>query len=456
MGSIEYLRRFAAALLSNIATLALSFVLALIVWSAADRANDPIITRTLELPVEKHGFLPTEGNADLSQESVRLTFQGPTSVANPLLGSDFDAFIDQSNLPLGESEAVIQIVPKDSSLNIEILAQEPETVMVNAIPIISVDIPVNVSVRGEVARGYEQGEIVIDPQTILVTGPQDEVNRLASARATIFLESARDDFNGVRTLTWLGPNQEAVALGDLETSTNEVAVSVEVRQTEGVKVVPVIADWTGTPPNGYRLLAIDVEPQTALISGSPSLLEQTQSIETEKIDISGAIESFEQRVALSLPAGIQLDEVQPVVMSIEIEPILTSDVVRKQVEVRALGEGLTVTLQTEEVTVFLFGPLPVLNSVTPDDVSVTLDLLDQGPGTHSIVPVVTVTAADVEFRSVQPEFITVEIISIEDLQEELKDNLEGAIGNLTDESEPLSAEEPTDDEPLDSYPEPED
>ncbi len=450
MGTFDYLRRFTAALLSNIATLALSFILALIVWSAANRANDPIMTRTVELPIIKQGLLSVDGEVNLGQDSVRLTFQGPTSEASSLLASDFTAFIDRATLPIGESVAEVQIVAKDTDLAIEFLAQEPQSIAVDAIPIVSVEIPVDVTIRGGVAIGYEQGNVVVDPPTILLTGPENEVSRISSARVNLFLESQREDFVSERIPTWLGPDEQTVGLGGLQPSVSEVTISIEINQTAGVKVVPVIADWTGTPPNGYRLLAIDVEPQTALISGSPSDLDQTQSIETEIIDISGAIESFEQRVALNLPEGIELDQVQPVVLSVEIEPILTSDVIRKEVEVRALGEGLTVTLQTEEVTVFLFGPLPVLNSVTQDDVSVTLDLLDLAPGTHSIKPIVNVTAADVEFRSTQPEFVTVEIQSLEELEE-------AEFGGLTDGSEPLTADKPPEpeDEDAENYPEPE-
>ncbi|MEM8858366.1 MAG: CdaR family protein [Chloroflexota bacterium] len=438
MHYVDFLRRFATALFSNIATLVFSFVLAIIVWSAANQASDPIITRTLDLPIEKEGLLSDDGEVDLAGESVRITIQGPTSETNPLVARDFKAFIDQATLPFGESDVEVEVQQVVENLNIEILAREPQTITVEAIQVVSVEIPVSVSVIGDVARGYERGEPVVDPETILVTGPENEVNRLDEARINLFLESPREDYVVVRRPTWINADDQSVPLGNLETSASEVTVAIEVNQTEGVKVVPVVASWTGTPPSGYRLLAIDVEPQTALVSGSPILLDQTQSIETEIIDISGATESFEQRVPLNLPLGVILDEVQPVVVSVDIEPIVTSDVVRKEVEIRALGEGLTATVQTEEVTVFLFGPLPVLNSITADDVSVTLDLLDFSPGTHNIEPLVTVTAADVEFRSTQPEFVTVEINTLEEVED--------LAGNLTDGSNSDPLAEPDDGE----------
>lgn len=442
MESFEYIRWLIATLISNLATLALSFVLALIVWSAANRANDPITTRILELPIQQEGLLPSDGDVTFKENTVRLTVEGPESIAKPLLARDFSAIIDLSTLPFGESEAAVKVSPVNSELGLSIVAQDPETIVVNAIPIVSAEIPIEVSIVGQVAPGYEQGDIVLDPKTISVTGPENEVNRLDSARITLFLESPREDFTAVRIPTWLGKDGRPVALGSVEANTNQVTVAVSVNQTEGVKVVPIIAGWTGTPPNGYRLLAIEVEPESALISGAPSILDGVQSIETESVNISGTVESFEQRVTLNLPKGIILEELQSVSIHFEIEPIISSDVIRKQVEIRALGEGLTATLQTEEVTVFIAGPLPVLESVTPDDVTVTLDLLDFGPGTHSLQPLVNVTAADITARSVQPEFVTVEIQSLAELESESD--------KLTDGSDP----EPDEPENEDGYPAP--
>ena len=446
MRYLDFLRRFTTAFFSNLATLIFSLVLAIIVWSAANQANDPIITRTLDLPITTKGLLSADGDINFEEDTVRITIQGPASETSTLSARNFSAAIDQSTLPFGVSDIEVDVQPIEDNLNIEILAREPQTITVEAIQVVSVEVPVSVSVIGDVARGYERGEPVVDPETILVTGPENEVNRLKEARVNLFLESPREDYVVVRRPSWVNNDDQLVALGNLETSASEVTISVEVNQTAGVKVIPVVASWTGTPPNGYRLLAINVEPQTALVSGSPTLLEQTQSIETEIIDISGATESFEQRVPLTLPAGIVLDEVQPVVVSVEIEPIVTSDVVRKEVEVRALGEGLTVTVQTEEVTVFLFGPLPVLDSLTADDVSVTLDLLDLAPGTHNIQPLVNVTAADVEFRSTQPEFVTVEIQTLEEVED--------LAGNLTDgsDADPLARPDEDGEEASEPYP----
>jgi hypothetical protein len=105
-------------------------------------------------------------------------------------------------------------------------------------------------------------------------------------------------------------------------------------------------------------------------------------------------------------------DVQPIIVTVEIEPILTSDVVRRLVEVRALGEGLEAIVDPEQVRVFLFGPLSVLDSLAEDDIRVTVDLLNLITGTYVLEPFVSVSAEEIEVRSTQPAVVTVIITRV--------------------------------------------
>ena len=187
---------------------------------------------------------------------------------------------------------------------------------------------------------------------------------------------------------------------------------------------PITVDWSGMPATGYRLLNVSVEPNSLLVTGPPTVLEDIRSISTEPIDISGLNQSFTQQVSLDFSEGVTPDEVQPVIVTIEIEPIITIDVVRRVPEIRALPDGLEAIVEPEELTIFLFGPLPALESLTEEDIDVTLDLLDFAPGEHAVKPIVSVSAGEVEIRSTDPEFMNVTIV------DRSTDN-EGSAGNRT-------------------------
>jgi hypothetical protein len=77
------------------------------------------------------------------------------------------------------------------------------------------------------------------------------------------------------------------------------------------------------------------------------------------------------------------------------------------VEILGLGEGLEAELTPERVGVVIHGPLPVLDSLVPEDVRVTVDLFDLESGRYSIEPQVDIPDRGIQLRSVQPSAISV-------------------------------------------------
>ena len=61
-----------------------------------------------------------------------------------------------------------------------------------------------------------------------------------------------------------------------------------------------------------------------------------------------------------------------------------------------------------QVDVILTGPLPTLNSLTPSDVRVLLDLKELGPGTYHITPIIEFVFHDITVESILPG--TIEVI----------------------------------------------
>jgi YbbR domain-containing protein len=331
-------------------------------------------------------------------------------VLNELTPVDFTAEADLTEVSDGENVVPIAVRTANDVVDIAWQSQDRVTVIVENI--VTREIPVHVETRGSAARGYVLGEPFVDPSVIPVTGPASRVQQLAEARVTVFLDNPRQEVVTTRRASFYDRQGTITSVNGLDVGAEEVVVTVPVDQLAGFAAKPVIVNWEGEPAQGYRLLDVGVEPDSVLVTGSPAELDALSRVRTEAIDITGLRESQTFPVTLDLPEGIQLDEVQQVVVTIEIEPILTSSVVRQEPEVRALGEGLTYTLDVEEVRVFLFGPLEKLDSLADDDVRVTLDLFGLEEGTHSVEPDADVFVTDVEVRSIQPPQLTVFITNV--------------------------------------------
>lgn len=398
--------RLFTSLVANVATLLLALILAVLIWGVAVRANDPVNQLPLTLTVQPIGR-PADSAVSITPDTVEIVIEGPGSVLDELTSNDFTAEVDLTEI--GSGESVVPINVRHNVEAVDIAFQLPEEATIQVERIVRRDIPVNVELRGSAARGYELGQPFADPAVIPVTGVASRVEALTEANVTVFLDSPQEDVVLTRRPTFYDRQGNIASVNGLELGAEEVAVTVPVDQLAGFAAKPIIVDWEGQPAQGYRLLDVRVEPDNVLVTGRPEQLDELSRVRTEPIDITGLREPLTIPVTLALPEGLEVDEVQPIIVQIEIEPILTSSVIRKAPEIRALGEGLTVTLDVEEVRVFLFGPLDQLDSLVDEDVRVTVDLFGLDVGTHRLEPDADVFVSDVEVRSLQPSQITADI-----------------------------------------------
>jgi YbbR domain-containing protein len=399
---MRLIKSFAA----NIVSLLLSLILAVLIWGIAVRDSDPADTMQLELDVQVIGR-PAEHAVIGIPNTVQVGVRGPGSVVNQLDRDDFVAELDLTDVRPGESTVPVNVRFSDETL--ELVWQVPDQVTLQIERIITKQVPVRLELEGGVARGYVLGDPFLDPPAIAVSGVTSRVDALAEARVTVFLDNPQQDVVVTRRPIYYDQQGNIASVNTLNVSTEQVIITVPVDQLAGFAAKPIIVNWQGEVAQGYRLVDVRVEPDSVLVTGSPTQLDRFTRVQTEPIDISGLRESRTMQVALDLPSGLALDEVQPVYVEIVIEPILTSSVIRKTPEIRALAEGLTMTLDVDEVRVFLYGPLDKLDSLVEDDVRVTLDLFGLDIGQHSVEPDADVFVSDVEVRSIQPPLLTVNL-----------------------------------------------
>lgn len=401
--------RSSNSVLEMLATLFVALALAVVIWFNATQTEDPVRTRFVEVPIEVVG-LPA-GTVLVSGQprgSVQIRLEGPDSALQEIVPDDYSATADVSQVPPGETtEVPIDVTGGRQGVLVSFIT--PESIEVRLEQLVSLAVPVELDVRGTVARGHTQGEPLVEPATINVSGPASRVNDLDFALVTLFLNNAVETLTETTQPIFYDQGGRVASVTGLELDTNTVTVTMPVEESAGFaeKLVNVI--WTGEPAPGYRLISVTADPPSVLVEGRPAQINALPSVRTEPIDITGLVESFQQIAVLNLPAGISVDPEQVVTVNIEVEPILTTDSFNRVPQLLGLQEGFEGILNPDEVRVFLFGPLPVLDSLQDDDIRVTLDVFGLEPGRYSMIPEVDVPDRGIEIRSVQPTAVTVVI-----------------------------------------------
>jgi YbbR domain-containing protein len=417
------------SIISNIVTLLLALVVAIIIWFNASQVEEALVRQTIQTPINIVG-IPEDGtiiepNLETLQPLI-IGFEGPESVVSELTADNFAATIDLSGVPYAEEIDVPVQVQVSTTEEIAIIFQSTEVVTVLLEQSISREIPIELDIRGTVARGHTQGTPLIDPPFITASGPTSAVEQLSTIRLTVFLNNAREtQLYSPSQLIFYDLQGRVASTRGLTLSAEEVEVTIPINESAGFAEKFITVTRVGEPASGYRLLNVSVEPGSVFVTGPPTQLEALTRVETERIDITGLTESVRLQVALDLPEGIRLDQDQEVFVDIEIEPRFDTANFRRDVEILGLDPELEVSdLDPENVRVTFFGPVLVLEALLESDIRVTVDLFELEAGTYSVVPeVVFPEQRGIELRSIQPSVITVEITQVQSITETITNTL---------------------------------
>ena len=392
-------------------TLLLSVLLAFVVWFIAIDQENPMIREEYEEPIlieVRNMGLGLQSVQDLTSRTAVLTLRAPQRTLESLQVDDFSAVIDLADLSAGSYEVEVEVTALNP--DVEVIALEPRQLRVQLEPMISRFVPVEVEVMDSAAFGYDWQEPLSEPAEVEISGPRTLVTQVRSVIATVFLRNAKSQVEQVRPL--IARNAQNLEVERVNVEPGTARIIVPVVQPPGRKEVVVRADVQGLPSPNYRLTGVNVEPQTVVLSGSPSALRDVPGfVETTPLDIEGATDDVRESLPLILPENVSSLQVSSVFVTVGVAPLESSLTVTRKPVVQGAGDNMRITVSLEEVEVIVSGPLPRLELLGPEEVRVLLDLTGLLPGSHLVEPTVVVPEGIVE-QGVIPEAIEVLIESL--------------------------------------------
>jgi YbbR domain-containing protein len=397
----------------NYRTFLWALVLSISVWVAAVTSADPDETRTLLSPVPVQligqdpglvisGEIPTE---------VEVTLRAPRSVWD-VIDADpqtVQVILDLSGMSSGEHTLELQTQVNARPVQIVSVAPHTITFMLEALD--TQTFSVDLSLAGETAVGYQVGEISLDPVEIVVAGAESQVKKVTRARASLNLNGIRESLD--QTLRVEVLDKDGQKVDGVTVSPELVHVTLPVSQQGGYRDVAVKVLILGRVASGYHLTDISVFPPVVTVfAADPELVSALPGVvETQPLELQSAKEDISTRVALNLPEGISIVGEQTVLIQAGVSPIESSvTLAGEKVEIINVGDGLTAQVSPLTVDVIVSGPLPLLDTLTRQDVRVTVDLSDLAAGTYQITAKVEVLISDVVVESILPNTMEVVIV----------------------------------------------
>lgn len=390
-----------------------SLILAFIVWLFAISQSDPFVQWRLEerVPIRvtpDAGLIITNQNEFLSTAQVQL--QAPRSVREVFAPDDMMVWVDLTGLGPGEHTVPLQNKP---ALQASVVTISPRQITVELEVEESQFKEVRVDITTQPPLVYSVSEPVLDVHQVEVTGPESRVSQVVEVLAQVSLDGQRTTYeNDVRVIP---VDTEGRTVSGVTVEPQTAHVRIEIQSRSDVREVRVQPNIVGELAEGYVLTAaFDYNPKTVVVSGPAAVLENLPgTFFTAPISLSDKTSSFEVTVAVELPdQRLTIVTGRTITVTVGID---TQTITRQfdHIPVEFVGgkTGLAYHTVTNEVTVLVTGPQPLLNQLNENDLSVLVDVSDLNVGDSvQLAPTVAIIDnSSVVTTSVLPAQIDVDV-----------------------------------------------
>ena len=400
----------------NLGLAAGSVLVAFVVWMFIVDTEHP--TRTgvfpVDIPVQPVN-MPEGLTLGGPLGDVALRIEADEDLWDELVASDFKATVNLLGAQIGTQGVEVKVEPLGERNGLRIIERiptlhsagaPPGTVRVELKPLVSQVVPVSLDLVGAPPMGYEPSTPNVEPEQVVVSGPEDLVSRVAAAGASVDLSGVVSD---VRQTYSLEPRDESgFIVAGVTLDPGSVDIEITVEQKRFSRLVVVSPSLQGSPAAGYNVTAVELDPASVTLLGPLELLNVTSFVVTDDIDITGATSDISRIVNIvGLHQGVSIISGSSTVsVRVRIAAGQGEATFGVAPQWTGLASDLRVVSVAPLVEVTLQGELPTLRNVSPDQVTASVDLSGLGAGSHRLEPQVEVPDG-LEVANISPTSIEV-------------------------------------------------
>ncbi len=390
---------------ATLVRMAISVILALVIWGFIVWETNPEITREFQ----NIAITAENVQADMlivgGLPSASVTVKGPQDVVEDMVPSDVTASIDFDDVDEpGTDEYEVSV---DAPSGVREVIIEPETVEVELDLIVTKTF--QIALQEDETRPPSVTSIDASTEVGSIQGPQELVDQVAALVLPVDLANHRESYSERVELIPLSATGAPVVGLEVSPATVELNVTFESTSKDVPVVVKCACIVDGLLAETVLTDAAAI-PSTVRLNGPSSGLAGVESVETIAIDISQLNQSgWILDVALdtdTLPGSVNLSD-----QTVDVwVPVAPSRIELTGVTLQVLGAdpALDVSLATETVAVTLTGDADVLADLEAEDVLAIVDVTDLATGSYT-VDVEVVVPAGASYESVDPDAVRVTI-----------------------------------------------
>ena len=283
-----------------------SVLIAIGLWFYVVQVQSPDIERTVrDIPVvyTQKTLLENRGLVLLNdkEHTIDIKIRGKRKYVMDASNQNITILADVSSIDTtGEHTLYTNIILPYA--NLEIINQNPSSLIVEADTLATVKKKVDVVTTGEPKNDYVKGNVTALPETVTLKGPKTLLDGVASVAAELDIDGASSDVQAVVPLVIYGSNGKEIKSSYITADKTEIEARCEILKTKSVDITPVFSGNSTPESNGYKLDGGSLKQ--IKVAGPKNQIDSLTEIKTKEIKPSDIKEDGSVIVKPDLPAGI--------------------------------------------------------------------------------------------------------------------------------------------------------
>ena len=384
-------------LTNNLGLKIIALVFSAFLWLIVVNLDNPVSSRTFaDIPVTivNDDIITSAGDVYqvVGDQTVSVVVYANREVRQHLSSDDIVATADIKEMDTSTGLVPVSISIPDYSGQYESAEAVPRNLQIQREKSGRKVLALTADTTGIPRDGYVIGEMTVHPENVTITGPESVLDQIEKAVAVVKVEGISEDTEKTAELKLYDANENIVGQNQLENNLGDdgLTVSIEVLKE---KSVPVTAEVSGTPAEGYQYTGCTTEPESVQICGKSDVIDDVEQImiPSSAINIDGAQSPVEKTVNIAsyLPEGVSLVGAGTgnitVTAVIEQDGTRTIDFLVSSIIMNNLSEDLQVSYEPgAEISLTFLGDQDRLDVLDISNaVSVDLGVYTK-PGTYNV------------------------------------------------------------------------
>ena len=296
----------------NLPAKILALLGAVVLWFFVMNDQNPSVNSTFTVPVYTING-PDGYTVKLNPRDVTVKVKAPRASFTATKPDDFKAYVDLEDAVEGTNKLKVRtVVPQ----GFEVVDISDEIIEVTMEALVEKQLAVNIQVTGNTGAHSALDKIIPEKDSVKVTGPRTNVERVNRVVGYLNLANNTSDFTMKVKLTPIDVDGNIV--DSVSLSTQEIDVTAKILSGVDKKVVSIKPAYSGVPAQNFEVSVVSAQPDKVEITGKTEVLEKLSEIFTDTVVVDGANADIIKDVNLVLPDGI-ISPSQKVKVKIQIK-----------------------------------------------------------------------------------------------------------------------------------------